>query len=165
MVGFGQWVADHFNRLLFKLMRSTYLYNMSWEDPRIDCRVLNLKKSDRVITIASAGDNVFDYLIEGAGEVCAVDANACQIALAELKAEAAKEMSYEEFFLAFGTSDMALLREYYRRTLREKLTEPSRQFWDINIDTTSNLVYSGTSGKPTDNTLIKKNNENKMKIE
>lgn len=50
----------------------------------MDQRVFDLNESDHVITIASAGCNVLDYIIEGA-MVTAVDFNLCQIALTELK--------------------------------------------------------------------------------
>ena len=50
----------------------------------MDHRVFNLNEKDHVITIASAGCNVLDYIIEGA-KVTAVDFNLCQIALTELK--------------------------------------------------------------------------------
>ncbi|KAJ1482830.1 hypothetical protein T484DRAFT_1802722 [Baffinella frigidus] len=56
----------------------TYIYNVSWEDPRIDHTVLKCDASDHVITIASAGCNTFDYLIEGA-RVTAVDFNGAQV--------------------------------------------------------------------------------------
>jgi hypothetical protein len=41
-------------------------------------QVFNLQEDDHVITIASAGCNVLDYIIEGA-RVTAVDFNACQV--------------------------------------------------------------------------------------
>ena len=53
----------------------------------MDQEVFNLTPEDHVITIASAGDNVFDYLIEGS-KVTAVDFNGCQIALTEMKSVA-----------------------------------------------------------------------------
>ena len=57
---------------------------MSWEDPRIEQPVFALDRDDHVITIASAGDNALDYIIDNA-KVTAVDFNLCQIALTELK--------------------------------------------------------------------------------
>ena len=40
-----------------KFLNKTYIYNVSWEDPRIDMRVLDIQEDDHVLTIASAGDN------------------------------------------------------------------------------------------------------------
>jgi len=43
------------------LLRRTYIYNVSWEDPRIDRRQLNLDETDHVITLASAGNTIYDW--------------------------------------------------------------------------------------------------------
>ena len=66
----------------------------------MDHRVFNLKEDDHVITIASAGCNVLDYIIEGA-MVTAVDFNLCQIALTELKKVAILNLEFEQFFEIF----------------------------------------------------------------
>ncbi len=41
--------------VLWGILGRTYLYNMSWEDPRIDRRQFNLDETDHVVTLASAG--------------------------------------------------------------------------------------------------------------
>ena len=51
--------------LMKKFINYAYIYNVSWEDPRMDQEVFNLKEDDHIITIASAGCNVLDYIIEG----------------------------------------------------------------------------------------------------
>lgn len=71
--------------------------------------MFKLQEDDHVITIASAGCNVLDYIIEGA-RVTAVDFNACQIALTELKATAIKELNFDQFFSIFAKNNIALLR-------------------------------------------------------
>jgi len=122
-----------------------YIYNVSWEDPRIDHTVLKCNRDDHVITIASAGDNAFDYLIEGA-KVTAVDFNGAQIALTEIKAAACKKLSFEDFFKIFAKNDMNLLRQHYHQTLRNDLTRPTVVFWDKQISKIKTIMYSGTSG-------------------
>mmetsp|Transcript_64644 Transcript_64644/g.154320 ORF Transcript_64644/g.154320 Transcript_64644/m.154320 type:complete len:676 (+) Transcript_64644:146-2173(+) len=123
----------------------TYIYNVSWEDPRIDHTVLKCDASDHVITIASAGCNTFDYLIEGA-RVTAVDFNGAQIALTELKSVACQNLEWEQFFAIFAKNDMNLLRTKYYGGLRNQLTEPSKRFWDKQIKSIKSMMYSGTSG-------------------
>jgi len=76
-----------------------------------------------------AGDNVFDYLIEGA-KVTAVDFNGAQIALTEIKKVACMKLSYEDFFKIFAKNDVDLLRGHYHATLKQCLTSPSAAFWD-----------------------------------
>jgi betaine lipid synthase len=134
--------------VMMRVINRTWIYNMSWEDPRIDQRVLNLGKEDHVITISSAGDNVLDYLVAGA-RVTAVDFNACQIALTEMKSIAIQNLPFEDFFKIFAESDMALLKREYLREggLRSKLTPASAQIWDEHLPRTKNLMYSGTSGQ------------------
>lgn len=135
-------IHDH---LMFKFLNKTYIYNVSWEDPRMDQRVFNLNESDHVITIASAGCNALDYIIEGA-MVTAVDFNLCQIALTELKKVAIIELEHDAFFEIFSKSNMALLRAIYPTKLRPHLTAPSAEFWDDGVNTIKSFMYSGTSG-------------------
>jgi len=111
----------------------------------MDHRVFNLDESDHVVTIASAGCNVLDYIIEGAA-VTAVDFNLCQIALTELKKVAILNLEFEQFFEIFSKSNMKLLQEVYQSSLRPHLSQPSAEFWDQGIYTIKSFMYSGTSG-------------------
>jgi S-adenosylmethionine:diacylglycerol 3-amino-3-carboxypropyl transferase len=77
---------------------------------------------------------VFDYLVEGA-RVTAVDLNAAQIALTELKAIACQKLTYEHFFEIFAKNKINLLKAKYESDIRPLLTERSRQFWDSHIKT------------------------------
>lgn len=110
----------------------------------MDYRVFNLNESDHVITIASAGCNVLDYIIEGA-KVTAVDFNSCQIALTELKKVAIIHLEFDEFFDIFSNSNMELLRKVYPK-LRPDMSKPSAEFWDEGIYSIKSFMYSGTSG-------------------
>lgn len=111
----------------------------------MDHRVFHLNDSDHILTIASAGCNVLDYIIEGAS-VTAVDFNSCQIALTELKKVAILHLDYEAFFEIFSKSNMQLLREVYHQKLRPSLSKPSADFWDDGIYRIKSFMYSGTSG-------------------
>ncbi len=111
----------------------------------MDHRVFNLTESDHIITIASAGCNVLDYIIEGAS-VTAVDFNLCQIALTELKKVAIINLDYDQFFEIFSKSNMKLLQAVYKDKLRPFLTKPSAEFWDDGIYSIKSFMYSGTSG-------------------
>ena len=111
----------------------------------MDQRVFNLDEKDHIITIASAGCNVLDYIIEGA-MVTAVDFNLCQIALTELKKVAIINLEFDQFFDIFSNSNMALLKEVYPSKLRPHLSPPSVEFWDDGVNTIKSFMYSGTSG-------------------
>jgi len=136
--------AQIHDKLMFRFLNKTYIYNVSWEDPRMDHRVFKLTEEDHVITIASAGCNVLDYIIEGA-KVTAVDFNSCQIALTELKKVAIMHVEFDVFFEIFSKSNMKLLREVYPK-LRPHLTAPSAEFWDDGVNRIKSFMYSGTSG-------------------
>lgn len=111
----------------------------------MDHRVFNLKEDDHILTIASAGCNVLDYIIEGA-EVTAVDFNSCQIALTELKKVCILNLDFDSFFEIFAKNNFKLLREVYPTKLRLHLSPPSAQFWDKKINSINSFMYSGTSG-------------------
>eukprot|EP00292_Cryptomonas_paramecium_P004212 CAMPEP_0113690478 /NCGR_PEP_ID=MMETSP0038_2-20120614/17813_1 /TAXON_ID=2898 /ORGANISM="Cryptomonas paramecium" /LENGTH=679 /DNA_ID=CAMNT_0000611807 /DNA_START=21 /DNA_END=2060 /DNA_ORIENTATION=- /assembly_acc=CAM_ASM_000170 len=132
---------------MFKIVGNdyTYLYNVSWEDPRIDHTVCKCTSDDHVITIASAGCNTFDYIIEGA-KVTAVDLNAAQIALTDLKAAAIRTLEFSEFFRIFAKNDIQLLRSKYKDVLRPLMSPRSQQFWDAKVPSLKSFMYSGTSG-------------------
>jgi len=132
------------DKLMFNFLNNTYIYNVSWEDPRMDHRVFSLDDKDHVITIASAGCNALDYIIEGA-MVTAVDFNLCQIALTELKKVTIIHCDFETFFEIFSKSNMALLQTVYP-TLRPHLTTASVDFWDSGVYSIKSFMYSGTSG-------------------
>lgn len=155
------WLSD---KLLFSMLGKTYVYNVSWEvkkkdgdalsvfltccpfqDPRVERQVLHLKEKDHVLTIASALDNVLDYIIDGA-KVTAVDLNPCQIALCELKVACIKEMDHAQFFSVFAENKCDLVREFYQPKLRRHLSSPSQEFWDSRVSSIQSFMYSGASG-------------------
>ena len=43
------------DRIIWGILGRDYIYNVSWEDPRIDRNELKLSETDHVITLASAG--------------------------------------------------------------------------------------------------------------
>ena len=47
---------------LFTLMFQGFVYNQIWEDPSVDLDALKLQPHHRLVTIASGGCNVLNYL-------------------------------------------------------------------------------------------------------
>ena len=76
----------------FTLAFRDLVYPMIWEDPRVDIAALDIRPSTRMITIASGGCNVLDYLAEGPSEIVAVDLNRAHIALNRLKLVALRQL-------------------------------------------------------------------------
>jgi S-adenosylmethionine-diacylglycerol 3-amino-3-carboxypropyl transferase len=112
------------------LINRSLVYNACWEDPAVDRRALALGPSDRVLAITSAGCNVLDYALAGAGRVHAVDANPRQTALLQLKLAAITALEYEDFFALFGNGAHPRFDYLYRHSLRPRLDDGSRTFWD-----------------------------------
>src|SRR5665811_2189433 len=84
---------------LFTLMFQGFVYNQIWEDPVVDLQALALKREHRLITIASGGCNVLNYLAADPARIVAVDLNPNHIALTKLKLSALANLpSHDDFF-------------------------------------------------------------------
>ncbi|MBS0470304.1 MAG: DUF3419 family protein [Proteobacteria bacterium] len=118
---------------LFTLMFQGFVYNQIWEDPDVDLEALDLKPEHRVLTIASGGCNVLNYLAADPRQIVAVDLNPNHIALTRLKLLALKNLpDYETFFRFFGHANDKANRAAYDTHLREALDEDTREYWEKN---------------------------------
>jgi S-adenosylmethionine-diacylglycerol 3-amino-3-carboxypropyl transferase len=139
-------------RFFNALLRHHLIFNTCWEDPALDRVALELTSSDRLLVITSAGCNVLDYLLAGAGEIHAVDVNPCQNALLELKIAGLRTLSYKDFFQLFGRGRSNGAREMYQDSLRKELGPFARGYWDRRIDFfegqgwQQSFYYRGTTG-------------------
>lgn len=50
-----------------------YIYSFTWEDSRVDARLLKIKPDDVILALTSAGDNILSYALEGPKRIHAVD--------------------------------------------------------------------------------------------
>jgi S-adenosylmethionine-diacylglycerol 3-amino-3-carboxypropyl transferase len=116
---------------LFTLMFQGFVYNQIWEDPDVDLAALDLKPHHRLITIASGGCNVLNYLAADPGAIIAVDLNPNHIALTRLKLCALAHLpDYETFFRFFGAANTKANRAVYDSHLAGKLDAETRRYWD-----------------------------------
>jgi S-adenosylmethionine-diacylglycerol 3-amino-3-carboxypropyl transferase len=116
---------------LFTLMFQGFVYNQIWEDPDIDLEALELSSKHRLVTIASGGCNVVNYLAADPREIVAVDLNENHIALTRLKLAALEHLpGYDEFFRFFGHANDKANRDAYDACLKERLDEQTRRYWD-----------------------------------
>src|SRR5579871_5544762 len=119
---------------LFTLMFQGFVYNQIWEDPDVDLEALELKPHHRLITIASGGCNVLNYLAADPAKIVAVDLNTNHIALTRLKLSALENLpSYEEFFRFFGQANDKANREAYDNFLSQRLDATTRRYWEKHI--------------------------------
>jgi len=119
---------------LFTLMFQGFVYNQIWEDPDVDLEALQLKPHHRLITIASGGCNVLNYLAADPAKIVAVDLNTNHIALTRLKLSALENLpSYEEFFRFFGQANDKANRQAYDSFLSQRLDATTRRYWEKHI--------------------------------
>lgn len=144
-------LADRLDQKVFDAIYSRALvYNTCWEDPAVDHLALNLRPSDKLLVITSAGCNVLDYALSGPGKIHAVDANPRQNALLELKLAGIRSLDHGDFFRAFGHGHHPRFREIYSDALRGQLSPFARGFWDRRSDWFGNprgsFYFRGLSG-------------------
>lgn len=116
---------------LFTLAFRGFVYPQIWEDPEVDLTALQLDKSSRIMTIASGGCNVMNYLTEEPLSVRAIDLNPAHVALTRLKLAAAKHLpEYEDFFLFFGHADNKRNIDNYYKYIAPNLDAFSKKYWE-----------------------------------
>lgn len=143
-----EWISGK----VFRFVHGNNLvYNTCWEDPRLDRQALELKPTDSVLVITSAGCNALDYALCGPREVHAVDMNPRQNALLQLKLSAVRNLSYEDFFQMFGRGSLPNAEGVYANKLRSGLSKWSQAYWDRWIKFFENenksFYFRGTSGQ------------------
>lgn len=106
-----------------------YIYAFTWEDSRVDARILNLNSDDVVLAICSAGDNILSYLLQSPARVHAVDLNPSQCHLLELKVAGYHALAYEDFWKIFGEGKHPDFRQLLISKLSPHLSSRAFQYW------------------------------------
>ena len=132
---------------VFLVVRAVQIiYNVAWEDPRIDGKVLKMGPGETILMLTTGGCNVLDRLLDGVEHIVSVDLNPAQNALLELKLAAAQALTHEQFFQLFAHSNRRLFDAVYARSLRPLLSTSAAEFWDSNAGYFDDAMYSGASG-------------------
>ncbi|KAB8304502.1 hypothetical protein EYC80_003890 [Monilinia laxa] len=111
-----------------------YIYAFTWEDSRVDHRLLNITPNDTILAITSAGDNILSYALQSPHRLHAVDLNPNQNHLLELKLAALTALPYADFWALFGTGRHPRFRGLLLRDLSPHLSSRAFQFWLANAD-------------------------------
>ncbi|ROW07858.1 hypothetical protein VMCG_03487 [Cytospora schulzeri] len=109
-----------------------YIYAFTWEDSRVDARILNLSSDDVVLAICSAGDNILSYVSQTPARVHAVDMNPTQCHLLELKVASYVALPYADFWKIFGEGKHPDFRQLLIRKLSPHLSSGALQYWLAN---------------------------------
>lgn len=105
------------------------------EDPRLEIDALAPLSGAKVVVVSSGGCTALSLLAAGAGHVTAVDLNAAQNHLVELKVAALRSLTMPEIMSFFGVArgtPERRMRTY--RTIRQLLSERAAAFWDAHQD-------------------------------
>ena len=127
------------NEIKFDFIR----YANCWEDADILSVALNIQPGDKVLSIASAGDNSFSLLLHNPSLIVGVDVNPVQLWLTELKMVAIKHLSREEYLAFAGfTPDTNRLSTY--ENFKNELSEEALQYWNTHRSLIEEgIVYQG----------------------
>lgn len=116
---------------LFAQLFKNLVYPQIWEDPEVDIEALAFNPGAKIVTIASGGCNVLNYLTAENVEITAVDINETHVALNRLKLAALKHLpSHEAFFRYFGCADEKANKQAYETFIKPKLDEEARRYWE-----------------------------------
>jgi S-adenosylmethionine-diacylglycerol 3-amino-3-carboxypropyl transferase len=106
-------------------------YANCWEDAGVLLDSLHIAEKDRVLIIASAGDNAFATLIRNPEAVKAIDLSLPQLYLCELKRAAFAWLEYDELLVLLGVEgNKPDQRRALYQTLRARLTKAASSYWD-----------------------------------
>ncbi|BBN01909.1 betaine lipid synthase [Marchantia polymorpha subsp. ruderalis] len=126
----------------------TFLYSLSWEDPREDDKVLEINPSDTVLTLTSGGCNALDLVYQGAGQVVAVDINPAQSYLLELKRAAVLRLPFEDVWKMFGDGVHPKFEQLLDREIAPFLSQGAANFWyQKSYYFKNGLYYHGGMGR------------------
>ncbi|CAA0118191.1 Uncharacterised protein [BD1-7 clade bacterium] len=115
-------------KLFNRIHQNHLIYNICWEDPRVDRKAMRLDQDSRILMITSAGCNALDYLLDNPEEIHCVDLNPAQNALLELKIAAIKCFEYKDYYQLIGLGGH---RDIERRfgELEAHMSGESAAFW------------------------------------
>jgi S-adenosylmethionine-diacylglycerol 3-amino-3-carboxypropyl transferase len=123
---------------LFSSWFNNFVYNQIWEDPRVDLKALQINADSNILTIASGGCNILNYLVEKPNKIIAIDLNPYHMHLTRLKLAAFKYLpNHSIFYDFFGHANIAHNIKNYQTYIIHHLDKETRAFWE-----TKNLLGS-----------------------
>lgn len=115
---------------LFSAWFDSFIYNQIWEDPAVDLQALQLQADSRLLTIASGGCNVLNYLTANPAHITAVDLNPYHLALTRLKLAALNYLpDHATFYNFFGHANKLSNLECYQAYIQSRIPSDLDKFW------------------------------------
>ena len=125
-----------------KMNHPSFLYHMSWEDPKEDEKYMDWNSKDKVLSLVSGGCNLFELLLHDVKEVVGVDINVAQIALVELKMLCFLLLPYDTTWQMFGEGIYPEIDKLYNNLLKYHLTYQSNVFWSTRLHYFKTELYN-----------------------
>lgn len=115
---------------LFSSWFDSFIYNQIWEDPQVDLQALQLTEDSRLLTIASGGCNVLNYLTAKPAHITAIDLNPYHLALTRLKLAAFNYLpDHATFYNFFGNANKLSNLERYQAYIQAHIATDLDKFW------------------------------------
>jgi len=108
------------------------LFGQCWEDPGLDAEALRVTPEHTLLSVTSGGCNTLSLALSGAERVIAVDLNAAQSSLLELKIAGARLLSHREYLELLGVRKSGSRTALYVRS-RTAMSPTARDYWDRNL--------------------------------
>ncbi len=122
--------TDHTDaRILERPVFERLLFAQCWEDPLLDREALQTRPGDVVLSVTSGGCNTLSLAALGPEKVIAVDLNATQNYLLELKIAGILNLDHEGYLRLLGARDSGLRWDLYQ-AVRDGLSPLARAYWD-----------------------------------
>ncbi|KAF2457963.1 hypothetical protein BDY21DRAFT_285297 [Lineolata rhizophorae] len=132
----ASWYQNHHWRIYYddqlpkhKQFNDEYIYAFTWEDSRVDSRLLKIQPHDVILSITSAGDNILSFALEQPRRIHAVDLNPSQNHLLELKMAAFQALGYSDVWKLFGEGKHERFRNLLVNKLSPHLSSLAFQYW------------------------------------
>lgn len=141
---------------LFAQLFSGLVYSQIWEDPLVDLEAMELNETHHIVTIASGGCNVMNYLVANPAKITAVDLNRAHIALTRTKACAARTFpDHAAFYNFFAVPNRKENSALYQQFIEPNLDQTSKTYWHGRDKTlrrrsryfTDNIYHRGLLGR------------------
>lgn len=115
---------------LFSFWFNSFIYNQIWEDPAVDLQALQVTPESRILTIASGGCNVLNYLLAQPAHITAIDLNPYHLSLTRLKLAAMKHLpDHASFYDFFGYANKPENIDRYYQYIEPHLDAELAAFW------------------------------------
>lgn len=117
------------DRILQRRVFERLLFAQCWEDPELDRQALEIRPHHTLLSVTSGGCNTLSLAVLEPRRIIAVDLNATQNYLLELKIAGARWLDHEEYLELLGVRPSRRRWGLYEWT-RVTLSRGARCYWD-----------------------------------